>query len=267
MTASTDLKEFLAAYLVEAEEYVSVANAQLLSLEAAQRSGTSDPRALREIFRSLHTIKGLSAMVGVEPIVSIAHRLEAYVREFDRAGTTPPLHATDALLRGVQAIAQRIAALARGQPAQPPPLELLAELDALDPARVRLAEPSRPVLDLESSLLEKLAPFEIEQLVRGIAGGRRALLAHFLPSPERAASGFSINSVRERLASLAEIVRVLPRSVPETPESPGGLAFALIVLTHASDDAVAATVGVSAESLRAIRLGGEQEAAGLSGSS
>jgi two-component system chemotaxis sensor kinase CheA len=252
VTAPTDLKEFLAAYLVEAEEHVSLANAKLLVLEAAQRSGTHDPRALREIFRSLHTIKGLSAMVGVEPIVGIAHRMEAFVRGFDRSGTAPPLASTDVLLKGVQAIAQRIAALGRGEAAAPPAPGLLAELDALDRAGIELASRAGPELDLEPALLEKLVPFEVEHLVRSIAGGQRGVVAEFFPSPQRAAAGFSINSVRERLSAFAEIVRVLPRSVPVSSESPGGLSFVLILVTQATDEQIAAAVGGQTDSLREI---------------
>ncbi|MEO6600669.1 MAG: Hpt domain-containing protein, partial [Polyangiaceae bacterium] len=65
MTAPADLKEFIAAYLVEAEEHLAVANTQLLAIESSQRTGGTNPRAVRETFRSLHTIKGLSAMVGI----------------------------------------------------------------------------------------------------------------------------------------------------------------------------------------------------------
>jgi two-component system chemotaxis sensor kinase CheA len=252
VTASTDLKEFLTAYLVEAEEHISFANARLLALEAAARRGTHDPKALRDIFRSLHTVKGLSAMVGVDPVVGIAHRMEAFVRGYDRAGTPPPVRSIDTLLRGLQAIAQRIAALGRGEAAQPPPPELLTELDALDGQSGTLAERSGPELDLEPELLAKLVPFEVEQLVRGIAGGQRGLVAEFVPSPERAAEGFTINSVRERLASMAEIVRVLPRALPVSPTAPGGLSFRLLLLTEADDERIAAAMGVPATSLRAI---------------
>lgn len=252
MTVPTDLKEFLTAYLVEAEEHVSLANERLLALEAAQRRGTHDPKALREVYRALHTIKGLSAMVGVEPIVDISHRIEAFLRGFDRSGLAPPLASTDILLKGVQAIAQRIAALARGEEAAPPPVGLLAELEALDAEEAALAERGAHELDLEPELLEKLAPFEIEELVRSIAAGKRALLVDFSPSPARSAEGFTINSVRERLAVFAEIVRVLPRSVPVSDESPGGLSFALILSTEAPDEQVAAAVGVNHDRLRPI---------------
>jgi two-component system chemotaxis sensor kinase CheA len=265
VTTSTDLKEFLTAYLVEAEEHVGLANQRLLALESAQRSGGHDARALREVFRSLHTIKGLSAMVGVEPIVAIAHRLEAFVRGYDRLGSPPPLHSTDVLLKGLHAIAQRLTALGRGEAASPPPQELLAELDRLDSTQAALVEHSGPELDLAPELLDKLAPFEVEQAVRGIRSGERGVIAEFLPSPERAAQGLSINSVRERLAACAEIVRVLPRSLPVAPESPAGLSFVLILLTRATDEQIAAAVGVNAATLRAFRVVREVPAAEAAG--
>lgn len=253
MTPSTDLREFIAAYLAEAEEHLGIANAQLLSIESAQRNGDSNPRAVRETFRSLHTLKGLSAMVGVEPIVAIAHRMETFLRDFDRSGKPLPLPAIDSLLRGVRAIEQRVAALGRGDSPAEPSEELLATLESMgQPAAPVVAPVVAPVLELESAILDKLAPFEVEQLRRGLAAGQRALRAEFLPSPARAAAGLSINSVRERMAKVGEIVRVLPRSVPVSETAPGGLSFVLLVLSRESDETIAREVGLEPSALSAI---------------
>jgi len=251
VTAPAELREFVAAYLVEAEEHLATANSQLLAIEAAQRRGEANPRAVRETFRSLHTIKGLSAMVGVEPIVAIAHRLESFLREFDRSGAPLPPQAIDGLLRGVRAIEQRVTALGRGDIAPEPSDELLAELDSLGLAR-RAPSASARSLDLEPALYGKLAPFEIDQIFRGIALGKRALRAEFIPSPARVAEGLSINSVRERLSAIAEIVRVLPQALPVSADAPGGLSFVLIVLTSASDEAIVERVGSALGAVRNI---------------
>jgi len=252
VTGTADLKEFIAAYLVEAEEHLTVANTQLLAIESTQRSGETNPRAVRETFRSLHTIKGLSAMVGIEPVVAIAHRMENFLRDSDRSGGALPQSAIDALLRGVRAIEQRVAALGRGGVAAAPSEELLAALDSLGLGAAPVARSPAAVLDLEPAVLAKLAPFEVDQLLRGIAAGQRALRAEFTPSPERATQGLNINSVRERMAKVADIVRVLPRAVPVGPEAPGGLCFVLILLSRSSSEAIADAVGLSAASLHSI---------------
>jgi len=252
VTGTADLKEFIAAYLIEAEEHLTVANTQLLAIESAQRNGDTNPRGLRETFRSLHTIKGLSAMVGIEPVVAIAHRMENFLRDSDRSGSALPQPAIDALLRGVRAIEQRIAALARGDIAAAPSEELLAALDSLGLSAAPVARAPTSVLDLDPELLAKLAPFEVDQLLRGIATGARALRAEFSPSPERAAQGLTINSVRERIAKVADIVRVLPRAVPVAPGAPGGLCFILILLTRATDEAIAEAVGLGSLNVQGI---------------
>jgi two-component system chemotaxis sensor kinase CheA len=252
VTGTADLQEFVAAYLVEAEEHLTVANTQLLAIESSQRGGETNPRAVRETFRSLHTIKGLSAMVGIEPVVAIAHRMENFLRDSDRSGGALPQSAIDALLRGVRAIEQRIAALGRGDSAAAPSDELLVALDSLGLGAAPVARPAEAVLDLEPDLLAKLAPFERDQLLRGVAAGQRALRAEFNPSPERAAQGLTINSVRERMAKVADLVRVLPRAVPVTEAAPGGLCFILIFLSRSSDEQIAEAVGLGSTNLHSI---------------
>ena len=252
MTAPADLREFISAYLVEAEEHLAVANTQLLAVEAAQRSGSTNPRAVRETFRSLHTIKGLSAMVGVEPIVAIAHRMESFLRDFDRSGGTIPPRAIDALLKGVRAIEHRVTALGRGDSAAPPSDELLTELDSMGLAAGPIARMPEASLNLDPAILAKLAPFEVDQIFRGISQGMRALRAEFSPSPARAAEGLTINSVRERVATVADIVRVLPRATPITPDSPGGLSFVLLLLTRATNEVLVQAGGLAASAFHSI---------------
>jgi two-component system, chemotaxis family, sensor kinase CheA len=249
---TTDLREFVVAYLNEAAEHLVTANTQLLALEASAARSEQNPRALRETFRALHTLKGLSAMVGVEPVVAIAHRMESFLRQFERAGGHLPAAAVDTLLSGVRAIEQRVAALGAGNTPAPPPEELLASLDSLSLVRASENQPLSNSLALEPALLQKLAPFEVEQLLKAPLAGQRALRAEFYPSAGRTAEGLSINSVRERVGKVAEIVRVLPCSVPKSELAPGGLSFVLLLLTRDSDENVAAALGVEVGSLRAL---------------
>lgn len=243
MTASVDLQEFLGAYVAEAEEQLSLANGMLLEVEASLRARQANPRAVRDLFRALHTLKGLSAMVGVDPIVAIAHRMESSLRAADREGGRLRAESVDTLLKGVRAIEQRVRALSEKKEVAPPPSSLLEELDRLDAPGAPAEPPVARVLDLDPALASKLAPFQIEALSTPQADGRRAVRVDFIPSPERAERGFSINSVRERAGSIAEIVKVIPMSVPRSVEAPGGISFALLMLTSASDAAIAAAVG------------------------
>ncbi|HEY6880207.1 MAG TPA: ATP-binding protein, partial [Polyangiales bacterium] len=248
MTDAFDRGEFVAGYLAEVEEHLANADDQLLKLERAAAAGAPQLRMLRELFRALHTIKGLSAMVGVEPVVELAHELEAILRTRDRTAT--PLHAAgvELLFRGGRAIGLRVRAFAESRPLEPAPQELLSALHAL--SALRAETPNAELqLAIAPELLAKLGPTEREQLNQGLAAGQRALQLDFSPSPERAAQGQSITRVRERVGKLAEIVKVVPRAVPKSADSPSGLTFSLLVLSSSSPEALAEAAQVTAQEL------------------
>jgi two-component system chemotaxis sensor kinase CheA len=82
----------------------------------------------------------------------------------------------------------------------------------------------------------------------------------FAPSPERAAEGLDVTTVRERLQRLGDLVRVFPIARPPGPDAPGGLVFALLLSTGAPDEALAAAAGVRPEAVRTILPGGQPAA-------
>ena len=135
MSDRVDLAEFLSAYVAETDEQLTAASARLLGIEAALRKNETSPRAVRDLFRALHTIKGLSAMVGVEAVVTIAHKMESVLRAADRAGGVLASGAVDAMLEGVRAIEQRVRALEAGRAVAPPDEPLLRALDAVEETR------------------------------------------------------------------------------------------------------------------------------------
>jgi two-component system chemotaxis sensor kinase CheA len=240
-----DLREFVSGFLAEADEHLRTVNTNLLAADAAAKKGEASPRAVRELFRSLHTIKGLAAMVGVEPIVDIAHGMEAVLRAADRGGGKLGLPAVEQLITGSKAIESRVRALADQKPVPAAPAKLLEALAELEPAEPAAGAETSVALALEPELAAKLTASEKEQLTAGVAQGKRAVRADFVPSPARAAEGLSITSVRERVSAVAEIVKVLPIAAPRTDDMPGGLKFALFLLTTAPDEVIAEAAATS----------------------
>jgi two-component system chemotaxis sensor kinase CheA len=238
-----DVSEFIAGYLAEAEELLSSSSANLLAVEDAQRRGQRLPKAVRELFRSLHTLKGLSAMVGAEPIVDIAHEMETLLRAGDRAGGVLPTDAVEVLVRGLRAIDERVSSLSRGAPLAAAPRALLDALAAF----VVDAPEKRPVASgMRKELEEKLSPGERDEIARALAAGRRAVEIEFVPSLERSGRGINITSVRERVAKVGDIVKIIPRTVPAAGDKQASVAFLLIVVTAVSDAALAEAAGLPA---------------------
>jgi two-component system chemotaxis sensor kinase CheA len=233
------MPEFVEGFLAEADEYLSSANVQLVAIDAALRQGQASPRPVRELFRALHTIKGLAAMVGVEPVVDIAHELESMLRDADAAGGRLEAEALELLVRGVRAIEERVRALANRQPVPAPPGELVQALAARHHGITGGRSAATLPADLPPALAGALDSSEREQLRQGMARGQRAIWTEFIPSPDRVARGVTITRVLEQLTGLGEMVKVLPRAAPETP---GNLAFTLLLLTDADDERIAAVV-------------------------
>jgi two-component system chemotaxis sensor kinase CheA len=245
---SVDLSEFVSGFLAEAADHLRNINANLLLVDTAISKQGANPRAVRELFRALHTMKGLAGMVGVEPIVEIAHAMERVVREAEQNGGKVPPQAFEPLLRSTQAIAQRVNALAAGKTIPEAPKELLHVLGAIDLGEA--GSRRSPLLPLQPQLLEKLSQSEIEELTQ-LAADRHAYQLSFVPSIERAARGLNIAAVRSQLASMAQIVKVVPVSLPAS-----GLSFLLLVVSSA-DPAELARI-VECEREQVIELVAEQ---------
>ena len=252
MSSRVDLGEFLQAFLGEADEHLGHANAQLLAIDAGLKRGEPVGRQVRELFRALHTIKGLSAMVGVDPIVAIAHRMETVLRAADRTGGRLPSGSVDVLLQGIRAIEQRVRALHSGTAPAAPPQALLDALDALESDAPPVARGKATPLELDPAIAAKLGSLERDAIASGVAQGKRAISARFTPSAALAQAGISINSVREKLGAIADIVKVVPIAMTPTASAPAGLAFGLVALTTSTDDALAAAVGLDAASITVI---------------
>ena len=256
MSDKFDTAEFIAGFVAEAEDHLSSASTNLLSVEGAAAKGQATPRQVRDLFRSLHTLKGLAAMVGVEPIVELAHAMESVLREADRAAGTLPVGAVPLLLDGVAAIEHRVRALADRQVVVAAPPKLVEALGNLRQVGADRAMTSADT-SLSPELWDKLGPAERTQIVQALTEGRRAFVVPFVPTLERASRGLTITSVRERVAALAEIVKVVPQSIAASDEAPGGLAFALLVLLASQDDAALADAAATTpESLVPITLEG-----------
>lgn len=244
MTPDVDLGAFVGGFVAEAEEHLRTCRAALVELDRASDEGAPRPRALRELYRALHTLKGLSAMVGVDPLVDLTHRLEAVLRDAEEVGGAFSASSVDALVRGLAAIEQRVRLVSRGEPVTPVPAALLRELEELRsvPAVGTAFKGMR--LRLDASLAAKLGAAERIQLVDGVRAGRRAVRLTFVPTPARAGAGLRITTVRERIAALGDLVRVMPLSIERSDAAPGGLAFLLLVLTDATDDELAEAAGL-----------------------
>ena len=148
-TGGAFFDQFIEDYFSECDEHLASARRVLLALESAS-AGASPPPPLHDLHRSLHTLKGLSGMVGDASAERVAHALEDALRGTERAGagsTSDPAF-LDLLFAGVDAIERCVAAHRAGEPSP--------DLDALLGSLARAAgtpteEPLAPTASSVSS--------------------------------------------------------------------------------------------------------------------
>src|SRR5262245_51510457 len=78
--------QFLDDYYAECDEHLVAIRRALVTLEDEVDARTVDRTLLDNLFRSFHTLKGISGMVGLTAAEQLAHHLESYLREL-RDGT------------------------------------------------------------------------------------------------------------------------------------------------------------------------------------
>jgi two-component system chemotaxis sensor kinase CheA len=199
--AGSFFDQFIEDYYAECDEHLGTARRVLLALESSPADGSPAP-PLHELLRSLHTLKGLSGMVGDGVAEQVAHALEDAVRGAERTGGRPSSDTLDAVFAGVDALQRCVVAHRRGEPA-PDVTALVATL----------AQRARDVRPSEGMALSSVA----DALGRG--GATSAYRFEFVPSTELAARGVGVDAIRARLRAFGTLLDAKPRVVS------GGVAF------------------------------------------
>jgi chemosensory pili system protein ChpA (sensor histidine kinase/response regulator) len=92
-------REVLDFFIPEAEEHLQIATQCLLGLES-----NPSPEEIHRLFRSVHTIKGSSAQVGLRRLGAVAHRLEDLIGLIRDGALQSSAEITDVCLQTVDAL-------------------------------------------------------------------------------------------------------------------------------------------------------------------
>jgi len=122
-----DLSKYADLFLTESREYLSAMNQHLLELE--REPGAEEP--VRAIFRTVHTVKGMSATMGYQAVTALAHELESVLDRVRRGeqAVTPAL--MDALFESADALEAAVESSVKGEGEQLDPSALVARLRAI----------------------------------------------------------------------------------------------------------------------------------------
>src|SRR5690349_826312 len=108
--------QFLDDYYAECDEHLVSIRRSLVILEDEIEGQAVDRALLDNLFRSFHTLKGISGMVGLSAAEQLAHELESYLRELREGTLVLSQPGFESLVTGVALLENVINARRNDQP-------------------------------------------------------------------------------------------------------------------------------------------------------
>ena len=237
-----DVNQYLGIFLEEAREHLQTLNRCVLDLEHEP----GDLHILDEIFRSAHTIKGMSATMGYSAIAELTHEMENVLDLLRKGVLTAHTEIIDTLFQCVDRLEQLVEEVANGQTGGVDVAALSAKLAALakgEPLEsATSAKESTPVAtDTASKTKMTLNDTETEMVNTAISQGMQALELTI-----GLRQGTLLKSVRAYMAmkaldEMGEVIKTDP-VVEDLEKDNFGQEFSVLLITDLPLDKVRDTI-------------------------
>jgi two-component system chemotaxis sensor kinase CheA len=213
----------------ECEEHFTVIRRGLLQLEKLTNADKIDKPLLDELFRSFHTLKGLTGMIGQRDAEKLSHVLETFLRSLTKGN----LQLTETILNGffdgIKMLEALIDALKnkRETPDLKPMIGYLGKLGSEEQNPENISDNDNTKMVQSSP-----NPAQITKEKQKIQETKTHLYRIiFTPNPELFEKGINVNTVRHQIEALGQITQ----SNPVVPE-PGKVAFEFLVISNSGFD-------------------------------
>jgi len=123
-----DMSQYLAVFIDESKEHLQTINEQLLELE----KNPTDVSIVNEIFRSAHTLKGMSATMGFEDLANLTHQMENVLDAIRNNKITVTPEMLDVVFRSVDDLEAMVNSIAEGGDGKRDVSEVVQQLKAIE---------------------------------------------------------------------------------------------------------------------------------------
>ncbi|GGJ56111.1 two-component system chemotaxis sensor kinase CheA [Anoxybacillus voinovskiensis] len=153
-----DMSQYLEIFIDESKEHLQTINEQLLELEKSP----DDLSIVNEIFRSAHTLKGMSATMGFEDLANLTHQMENVLDGIrnHKIVVTPEL--MDVVFRAVDDLEAMVNSIASGGDGKRDVREVVQQLKQIEQGDVPTTKTEQP--STTSTLTQTYGEFEYNVL-------------------------------------------------------------------------------------------------------
>ena len=234
-----DTNQYMGMFLEECREHLQNLNSCILDLE----NSPDNLSVLGEIFRSAHTIKGMSATMGFTTIAELTHEMENILDMLRKSQLQATPDIINTIFKCVDTLEQLVESVATSSESSIDCKPLISKLKALakgDPIEIPVIKAQAAKIEIQCSAIECS---EEEQSVIKKAQGQ-GMEAYELVIYLR--EGCLLKSARSymvmnALDEIGEVIRTIP-TVDELEKEKFDLSFQVILVTDSDVDKIQQTV-------------------------
>ncbi|QTM99432.1 chemotaxis protein CheA [Sediminibacillus dalangtanensis] len=228
-----ETNEYLEVFIDESKEHIQSLNDHLLELE----KNPSDLTMVNEIFRSAHTLKGMSATMGYQDLADLTHKMENVldaVRNQQLMVTTAIL---DVVFEAVDQLEEMVLDIASGGEGRKDVVRLVEQLNAIERGEALSEDGSNtaaPISESDqqspSNLASTLDEFEMTVLRESNDQGYQNLELHITLREDCLLKAARVFMVFEILEQSGEVIKSAP-TVQDLEEEKFEQSFTVLLVT------------------------------------
>jgi len=195
----------LQEFIEEASEIIETLNNELMVLE---EKGSSDPTILNSVFRSAHTLKGLSGMFGFEEMAHVTHHMEELLDMLRLGKVELNSSVVDVLLDSMAVIGALLDAKASGSVGTIDTKPIASKLEGAMKSSASSSSDANFMGGIDNDILSVLTEYEEFRLLTNIKEGKNILKAQAVFEIMSFDQG--LEEVSAHIKSKGEIITTLP---------------------------------------------------------
>lgn len=226
-------------FIAEAQEIVDALNRDLIAAENEAKQGEVSPERINNLFRSAHSLKGISGMFGLEAISNLAHSMENVLDGMRLGRVSIDSDALDVLFGCVEQFSWLVGAAAEGRETSIQDVEAFMQQlrEVSEGTRGSGQKEPLELVELGDDVLNVLTEYEEHRLRENLRKGRNLFMLR---------TSFDLTNFDMGLAVLDDAVKNVGEIITKLPSSkeaePGSISFDIIVGSDSSTDVLTGVV-------------------------
>jgi two-component system chemotaxis sensor kinase CheA len=239
-----DMNAYLSMFIDESNDHLQALNENLLKLE----NDPSDLGIVPIIFRSAHTLKGMSATMGFEDLASLTHEMENVLDLVRNGKLQMDAFIFDVLFKGLDALETMVADITGGGAGKADVAGLLAALKSIVDGSYLAAGSvkQKAAGKQESKAAADLDEFQLSVLKQSVESGLKAVRLDVELEETCVLKAARSYMVFNLLEQHGEVIKSIP-SVTDLEQEKFDKSFTVILVTSGEEQAIAEGVGSISE--------------------